>query len=361
MISDETLRAVLADYLQGYGPCGLEDDIRNRVKRSIQSLCDECYVDELGNLIAKITGNQPGATPIRIVGHLDEISMIVKRINPDGSLHLRGMGCLYPQNIGQGPVQILAAKQVPGILSFGCTHISSESEAQYAINPHPDKLHARAVDWNDVRVFTGLSVEALLKLHVGPGTRVVIDRARRHLFEIGDFYSAYYMDDRAPLTAMWGVMKYLNTAGQRPDADLHFVFTVNEETNADGASYALQRLPDGISISLDIAPVEAEYQIELSDAPVLAYQDGFSAYDYHETERLREIASGKQIKVQRAVFENLGSDVSIAKKYGHVSKALFIGIPTANTHGFEIIHKNSISQCIKLIVSYLTFRQYCEE
>lgn len=354
-VTDDEIISVLQRYLFAYGPCGYESEIRDLVLQTIRECCDSIETDPGGNLVAKISGQEPCAPAVKVVGHLDEISMIIKRIHPDGSLHLRPLGCLYPGQIGQGPVEILAKYLVKGILSFGCTHVSSESHVQYETIPQPH-FQARAHTWNDVSVFTGLSVDRLKEAGVKPGIRVVIARERRTVFAFEDYYAAYYMDDRAPLTAMWAAIKTLSSLEKRPKGDTYFIFTSNEEVRADGACYAISRIPGDICISMEIGPVQKEFDVELTENPIIAYQDGFTLYDFDESEKL--VQSGKAIGIepQIAVYENLGSDASIAKSFGHVAKALMIGIPTSNTHGFEIIHKHSIVAAANLLIQYLGTR-----
>jgi putative aminopeptidase FrvX len=37
------------------------------------------------------------------MAHVDELSMLVKRVAQDGSLHLTPLGTMYPGNFGLGP------------------------------------------------------------------------------------------------------------------------------------------------------------------------------------------------------------------------------------------------------------------
>ena len=52
-----------------------------------------------------------GGPAIRLMAHMDEISMIVKRINEDGSLRVDPLGGILPGAIGQCPVDILETKR----------------------------------------------------------------------------------------------------------------------------------------------------------------------------------------------------------------------------------------------------------
>jgi putative aminopeptidase FrvX len=80
-------RQLLQELLTTYGPCGQEDAVRAICARELEPHVDELWTDSAGNLVGLIRGSQPGAGPVvRVFAHLDELSMIVKRVEGDGSL-----------------------------------------------------------------------------------------------------------------------------------------------------------------------------------------------------------------------------------------------------------------------------------
>ena len=63
------------------------------------------------------------------MAHMDELSMLVKRLEPDGSLYLTPLGTMYPANFGLGPVAVLGDNQtLCGVLSLGSEHTTKESQ-----------------------------------------------------------------------------------------------------------------------------------------------------------------------------------------------------------------------------------------
>jgi putative aminopeptidase FrvX len=50
-----------------------------------------------------VRGDGKGAQTTRVMAHLDELSMLVKRVEPDGTLRLTPLGTMYPGNFGLGP------------------------------------------------------------------------------------------------------------------------------------------------------------------------------------------------------------------------------------------------------------------
>jgi putative aminopeptidase FrvX len=79
-------RHLLQQLLSTYGPCGQEDAVRELCRQVVAPLVDATWVDPAGNLVALVRGGE--APAVRVMAHMDELSMLVKRVEPDGSLHV---------------------------------------------------------------------------------------------------------------------------------------------------------------------------------------------------------------------------------------------------------------------------------
>jgi putative aminopeptidase FrvX len=77
---------------------------------SFEPIVDEMWVDEAGNLVGLVRGSD-GGPATGVMAHVDELSMIVKPVEPDGTLHLTPLGTMYPANFGLGPVAMLGDKK----------------------------------------------------------------------------------------------------------------------------------------------------------------------------------------------------------------------------------------------------------
>ena len=66
--------------------------------------CNETSVVSGETLVGKIPGRDL-APPVQVLAHKDEIGMIVKRIDPDGVLHVDALGSAQPWRYGEGPVR----------------------------------------------------------------------------------------------------------------------------------------------------------------------------------------------------------------------------------------------------------------
>ncbi|HZQ32516.1 MAG TPA: peptidase M42, partial [Mycobacterium sp.] len=134
-VTDE-YRDLLQELLWAYGPCGQEEAVRAICRRELESSVDDMWVDEAGNLVGHIRGSREDTSATRVLAHMDELSMLVKRVESDGTLHLTPLGTMYPGNFGLGPVAVLGDEQtVIGVLTVGSEHTTKESQRIWETKP----------------------------------------------------------------------------------------------------------------------------------------------------------------------------------------------------------------------------------
>lgn len=350
MSDEEWQRKLLQELLLAYGPCGQEDAVRDICSRELEPVVDEMWVDEAGNLIGLIRGSDGGA-PKRVLAHMDELSMLIKRVEPDGTLHLTPLGTMYPGNFGLGPVAMLGdTETLCGVLTLGSEHTTGESQQIWETKPGQGD---KALDWPHVYVFTGRTPEQLTAAGIGPGTRVCVDRSKRTLVEFGDYLGSYFMDDRAPATALLDAARRLRTSGRRPAGDVYLVFTTNEEIGGVGGSYASRNLPGHLTLALEVGPTEAEYGTTVSGGPIVGYSDAQSVYDKDIADELISIARELELSPQPAVLGAFESDASHAKASGLSPRAGLLCLPTLSTHGYEVIGRATISAMSAVLVEFV--------
>jgi putative aminopeptidase FrvX len=351
VVSDEEWqRKFLQELLLTYGPCGQEDAVREVCSRELEPVVDEMWVDAAGNLVGLVRGGD-GKPAMRVMAHMDELSMLVKRVSPDGTLHLTPLGTMYPANFGLGPVAILGDHEtLCGVLTLGSEHTTGESQRIWETKPGQGD---KALDWPHVYVFTGRTTEQLADAGIGPGTRVCVDASKRTLVEFGDFLGCYFMDDRAAATALLDAARRLRDSGRRPAADVYFVFTTNEEVGGVGGSYASRNLPGDLTLALEVGPTEAEYGTTVSGGPIVGYSDAQSVYDKNVADELISIARELGLSPQPAVLGAFESDASHAKASGLSPRAGLLCLPTLSTHGYEVIGHEAISAMSNVLVEFL--------
>ncbi len=306
------LTDLLDELLRTYGPCGQEDAVRDVVRRELEPLADEVTVDAAGNLVVLLHGTDRAAPPVRVTAHLDELSMTVERVDPDGTLWVTSLGVMYPGNSGLGPVAVLGRREtLTGVLTLGSEHTTADSSRIWETKP--DKGD-KAMDWSHVYVLTGRSGEDLAAAGVHPGTRVCVHADKRGLTRFGDHLGSYLLDDRAALTALVGAARLLRG---RPHADTYLVATTSEEMGGIGATYASRALPGDLTVALDVGPAEAaENQVDLGGGPVVAYADDAVVYDRAVADALVDVGRELGLDPQTAVWQSSDSDASQSKASG---------------------------------------------
>jgi putative aminopeptidase FrvX len=345
-------RDLLQELLWTCGPCGQEEAVRDICRREIEDHVDEMWIDKAGNLIGYVRGeHRTDDVATRVMVHMDELSMLVKRVEPDGTLHLTQLGTMYPGNFGLGPVSLLGDRErLVGVLSLGSEHTTKESQKIWETKPDGGD---RAMDWTHVYVFTGRSPGELAAAGIGAGTRVCVERSKRTLIEFGDYLGCYFMDDRAPVAALLEAARVRGAREQRPADDVYFVFTTSEEVGGIGGSYASRTLPGDLTIALEVGPTEAEYATTVSGGPIVAYSDALCTYDKKVADMLMKVADELQMSPQAAVLGAFQSDASHAKANGVAARAGMLAIPTLSTHGYEVIHREAIPAMAEILVEYL--------
>lgn len=358
---------LLQELVGTYGPPGQEDAVRAVIARELQPLADDMWTDDAGNLIGYFaadpsaadagthdhrhrTTSDPG-TATRVMAHMDEISMVVKRVESDGTLHLTQLGTMYPGNFGLGPVAVLGDNEtLTAVLTLGSEHTTKESPRIWETKPDQGD---RALDWQHVYVFTGRSTDELSAAGVHAGTRVCVERSKRDLVEIGDYVGAYFLDDRAAVTALLRAARVLHERGQRPADDVYLVFTTNEEIGGVGGSYASSHLPGDLTLALEVGPTEREYNTSVTGGPIIGYMDVLCIYDKEVADRLLKIATDLGLSPQPAALGAFESDASHAKAYGLTARAGLLCLPTLSTHGYEVIARRALDDMATIVADFV--------
>jgi len=350
-VADEGFsRELLQELLSTFGPCGQEDAVRDVCRRELAPRVDENWVDEAGNLVGLVRGSGGGPST-RVLAHMDELSMLVKRVESDGTLHLTQLGTMYPSNFGLGPVAVLGDNEtLCGVLTLGSEHTTSESPRIWETKPDQGD---KALDWTHVYVFTGRTPDELSGAGIRPGTRVCVDGSKRTLVEFGDYLGCYFMDDRAPVVALLEAARRLQESARRPAGDVYLVFTTNEEIGGIGGSYASRTLPGDVTLALEVGPAEAEYGTNVGGGPIVGYSDAQCVYDKNTADQLMSVATELDLRPQPAVLGAFESDASHAKASGLTPRAGLLCLPTLSTHGYEVIRRDAIPEMSAVLVEFL--------
>jgi tetrahedral aminopeptidase len=203
----------------------------------------ETRVDALGNLIARVRGSESPPGRIMLAAHMDEIGLIVTRVE-QGFLHVAKVGGVDPRSVlGQevtvypsGPGSEAYPDGLPGYVGSRPPHLLSEDERK------------KVIPLGNLRVDLGRPAEFFEGGIVRVGDRVAIRGPHTEL--LGGRLATKALDNRASVAVMLGALGYL--ASMRHSWDVYAVATVQEEVGLRGATTAAFGVAPDIAIALDV-------------------------------------------------------------------------------------------------------------
>lgn len=329
-MSAEDLKDRLAQHLAELtavpAPPGHEDDLR---RRFVELLPDGATgKDRLGNTWWT-TGS--GDEHLLILAHLDEVGLVVRKIEPDGFLRVHRVGGI-PERVlmAQGALVLGANGPVFGTFGTVAHHLASEAVKARVVPSDEQYLDVGASSAGDARQRLGLEV----------GDFVVYDRSFRRN---GDAVWANALDDRTGLAVLLELARGLRTAdlGRRTT----LLATVQEEFSLRGLLPAIRQLAPDLIMTIDISPacdtpdLREASDIHLGGGPVIHH------YSFHGrgtlagvipprwlTDELRSRATHAGIRHQVGAFFGGLTDGSFAQLEGEGAPTVEIGIPCRYTH-----------------------------
>jgi len=337
---------LIRELISLYGPSGQEGSVTDWLADRLHTLGYTPEVDPKGNLIVSIHG-EADRPHVVVTAHLDEIAMMVTRVEPDGRVRVAPVGGAYTFKWGEGPVDILTnGGPITGVLSFGSIHTNSKlSVIEHARHePYP---------WEDAYIFTGQSFHQLTRAGVRPGLRVVLAASRRVVTEMGEYVASYFLDDRADLAVWLMALQTLKDTGTDGFGPITFVASASEEIGGEGAQYLLRLRPADVCVALEIGPKTPESDFPIDSRPTIWVRDGYAAMESVDGFLLEERCVALGIEPHWQYLSRGGSDASCSAAKGLTARPVTFGLPVENSHGYEIMHRDAPREMLRLLLDYL--------
>ena len=302
--------------------------MREYVRDAVERMGFWPSVDAKGNLIVDL-GEDP---TILVTAHLDEIAMLVTEVLPHGGIKVRNLGGLHPWKLGEGPVHVLGLEEtVDGVLGFGSVH--TEDPSSPAVRAKQDGL-----TWDQAEIFTGHTRETLRGMGVVPGVRVVC--ADRDIRNINGFVAGRFMDDRADVVS-W-ILALQSLKGK--NLPVRFAATVSEEVGGEGARWIMGEMRPEVCIALELGPDVPDAPIQINKFPTMWVTDSYATASTEDIRRVRAL----EPDIQFQALSRGGSDASCGASEGLCARPITLGLPMLNTHGYELIHPDSMPRLAEL-------------
>ena len=146
MSTPDLLRALLT----APGPSGYETAPAAVLQEQASAWC-EVTTDNIGSVYGRVKGTAAGPT-LALVGHIDEIGLIVTHISDEGFLHFIGVGGWDGQIlVGQRCELITRAGAIPGVLGKKPIHLIKPDEREKAAKLSDLHIDIGAKDGDEAR------------------------------------------------------------------------------------------------------------------------------------------------------------------------------------------------------------------
>lgn len=229
MDSKEMLRKLI----QTSGVSGHEKNVTEVVNDFFKPYADSIETDALGNIIVLKKGRNAKGR-LMFAAHLDEIGLMVKKIDKNGYLHITGIGGFDQRVLPCQEVTVHGKKDLFGVIGMLPPHITGGNQED-------------SVKLEDLLIDVGYSKEELEDL-VSVGDMVTINRNMRELQN--NRITGKALDDRAGVVCLYEGLK--NLQSQIHEVDVYFVLTVQEEVGTRGAITSTYGINPDVGLAVDV-------------------------------------------------------------------------------------------------------------
>lgn len=348
---NERLRRHVIELMRIPGLSGHEGRVRRYLAAALHDLKVASHTDSAGNLIATLDGTA-AAPSVMLFAHMDQLGLIVRRIEPDGLIRVERLGGV-PEKVLPGQAVLLCVGEGldrPGVIA-NKSHHATLPEEKY-----------RVIPYLELYVDAGYSsAEEVRAAGIDIGTPVVY---RPEVISLaGSRIGGTSVDDRAGCAVLIDVARRLQAARQGPT--VHVVFSTLEEFNLRGARLAAQALGPDIAIQLDLMlaadtpDMAGRGEITLGGGPAM------SLYSFHgrgtlngtiphpALVRLFETAAREHgIPLQRSAMVGILTDSSYVQLVDRGVPCIDVGFPTRYSHSpVEVCDLDDLERLARLLVA----------
>jgi len=335
---------VLRSLLTATGPSGYETAPAAIWRDAASAFADEVDVDVMGTSIARVKGNAGGPT-LAIVGHIDEIGVIVTHIDDKGFLRFGGVGGWDPVIlIGQRVELTTKDGVVPGVIGKKPIHLMKPEERKSA--PEMKDLHI------DIGARDGDEARATVRI----GDVAVI--SGEPLVLANDRIVSRSMDNRLGCYVAYEAARLVKEAGGAA-GDVVAVAGVQEETGFGGSSTLAHIVEPDVAVVTDVTHATDAPGIDVNELGVHEFGSGpvverGSSLNPVVSELLLDAAEAESIPhTLAASARRTGTDVDAL----HISRGGvpcgLVSLPLRYMHSpVEMMQLDDIENAAKLIAAF---------
>lgn len=335
----------LRDLLAARGPSGYESAPAAVWAQAAQAFGAEVTVDVVGTPSAKISARAQDARRLVVMGHIDEIGLIVTHIDDEGYLWFREVGGWDAQILVGQRVAIAAREgSVVGVIGKKPIHLLREEERK------------KVAEVRDLHIDVGAKDAAQARELVRVGDVAVIDADPVEL--PNGRIASRALDNRLGSFVALEAARLISEAGGAQDWEVVAVAAAQEETTFGGSRTSAFSLAPDAAIVVDVthatdAPgieIKESGKHELGSGPVLSRG---STLNPRLSEHLYETAEREKIAFTvEAIGRNTGTDAdAVHLARGGIPTAL-VSIPLRYMHSpVELVQLEDVHAAAKLIAA----------
>jgi tetrahedral aminopeptidase len=217
------------------GTSGYEGPVQALFRRQVEPLAESVTTDVMGNTTALLNGR--GRPKLMFAGHADEIGFLVRYINDDGFIYFGAVGGWDAEVvIGQRVTVHTANGPVRGVIGKRAIHLMDEEDRK-------KKSELDAL-WIDLGVAD--RDEAARLVAIGDPVTMAVGFERLQ----GELATAKSFDNRMAVFIVAETLRLLQ--GQKLEAAVYGVSTVQEEIGLRGAHTAAYGINPEVGVALDV-------------------------------------------------------------------------------------------------------------
>jgi putative aminopeptidase FrvX len=232
----------LEEFLLTPGMSGFEDDVRALVLKKVSEIegAPKPKIDDMGNVIVSFGEDKQKVRHVLVVAHMDELGLLVTKINEDGSLCFRKMGGIDDRTLASRIVKIKTKKGfLTGVIGIKPPHLITD----------PAEL-TKTVLAKDLRIDLGTkSKKETQALGVEPFDTMVTKKDIDYL--TNKIIVARGLDDRFGCVALLEILRNVAKKAEKLPLRVTFAWSVQEEIGLRGAHALAHRLRPDVVFAVD--------------------------------------------------------------------------------------------------------------
>ena len=332
------IKKILSEATSTLGVSGQEECVAAYFAEQFKPYVDEVTVDSMFNVVAHKKGNGPR---IMLCAHLDEIALMVNRIEDDGCVRFSSVGGVDPRILPGSRVWVHGRNgKLFGTIGALPPHLMSADDR--SSNYKMDKIH----------IDLGMSAEKVRE-QVRVGDLVTFNTPLTEL--ANDQVAAKSLDDRASVAIMLRAAERLQK--MYCEADVYFVCSAQEEVGGRGAQTAAFAVEPDLAVVLDVdfalTPGCGPDVAQPLDAPIVTHGPFVQP---KVNKRLIDCAKAHHVKLsQNVASRGTGTD---ADEIG-VSRAgvptVLLSLPEKYMHtSVETISLDTLEEAARLLAHFIS-------